>query len=152
MLPTYHQIPLPELADAVLDELLVLICTVFPDINQDDARWRMLHMPRGMAFCARGDRQLVGFKLGYATKMNYYYSWLGGVDPQWLRRGVARQLMQQQHEWLRSEGFTTVETGAQEANRAMCELNLASGFVVVGSLDKLRGRQLTFVKQLPSDC
>lgn len=151
MLPTYHQIPLPKQSDAVLDELLVLICTVFPDYNQDDARWRILHMPRCMAFCARVDEQLVGFKLGYATKMRHYYSWLGGVDPRWLRRGIARQLMQQQHGWLGSEGFTSVETGAQEANQAMCELNLGSGFTVVGSLEKLRGRQLTFVKLLSSD-
>lgn len=148
MLPTYHPISLSELSDASLDEVLALIDIVFPDLSQDDARWRMRHMPCGMAFCARLGEQLVGFKIGYATKLSHYYSWLGGVHPQWLRQGIARQLMEQQHTWLVSGGFTVVETGAQAKNEAMCELNLNSGFEVVGSREKRRGLQLIFEKQL----
>ena len=148
MLPTYHQTPLSNQPDTVLDELMVLICAVFPDIKQDDARWRLLHMPCCVVFCARAEGQLVGFKVGYATKSRHYYSWLGGVHPQWLRQGIARRLMEQQHAWLQSEGFTTVETGAQATNEAMCELNLSSGFEVVGSREKNRGLELTFEKQL----
>ncbi len=149
MLPTYHQTSLADPTDAVLTELLALIYAVFPDINQDDVRWRLLHMPRCQAFCARVDDQLVGFKIGYAIKSHHYYSWLGGVHPQWLRQSIAQQLMEQQHAWLASEGFTVVETGAQAKNEAMCELNLKSGFEVVGSREKRRGLQLTFEKQLP---
>lgn len=145
---TYHQIPFPEHSDASLDELMALIQLVFPDINQDDASWRMQQMPCCMAFCAKADEQLVGFKIGYATKARHYYSWLGGVHPQWLRQGIARQLMEQQHAWLASEGFAVVETGAQAKNEAMCELNLNSGFEVVGSREKRRGLQLTFEKPL----
>lgn len=148
MLPTYHQIFLADASDAVCDELLALISTVFPDVNQDDVRWRLSHMPRCQAFCARVDTQLVGFKIGYATKSQHYYSWLGGVHPQWLRQGIARKLMDQQHAWLCSESFTVVETGAQAKNEAMCELNLNSGFELVGSREKRRGLQLIFEKQL----
>ena len=148
MLPTYHQLAFPHQPSQVVDELLSLVHAVFPDIQQQDTRWRLLQMPSCMAFCARVETQLVGFKIGYATKSNHYYSWLGGVHPDWLRRGIARELMQQQHAWLPSAGFKTVETGAQAANQAMCALNRASGFVEVGWRDKPRGRQLLFEKHL----
>ena len=148
---TYHRYnysPDTPIPDALLDELLGLASTLFPDLNLVDSRWRLQNMPVGTSFCARFDDRLVGFKTGYATKRRHYYSWLGGVHPDWLRQGIARQLMKHQHQWLRQQGFHTVETGAQEDNRAMCALNLASGFVQVGTRSKARGRQCIFEKAL----
>lgn len=148
MLPTYHQIASSQTTDAELDELLTLVAQLFPDIDQADCRWRLARMPEGRIFCARINDGLVGFKAGYAIKLRYHYSWLGGVHPQWLRRGIARGLMQQQHDWLQSQGYRSVETRAQAANKAMCALNEASGFTAVGLQDKARGQQITFVKSL----
>lgn len=57
----------------------------------------------------------------------------GGGDSEgnW-RRGIARELMNQQHLWLRERGYLSVETGARQSNFAMAQLNLESGFKVVG--------------------
>lgn len=155
MRPTYHRISLSDPTDAVLSELLALITTVFPDMNSaatlEDVRWRLSYMPCCWVFCARIEGQMVGFKVGYATKARHYYSWLGGVHTRWLRQGIARELMAQQHAWLRSEGFAVVETAAQAKNEAMCELNLASGFELVGSREKRRGLQLIYEKQLDGE-
>lgn len=53
-----------------------------------------------------------------------------------------------QHTWLRDNGYSTVETGADQANTAMLQLNLASGFVVVGTYSKEGGTDVILRKSL----
>ena len=97
-------------------------------------------MPVVTLFEATCEGQLVGFKIGFAMKLDHYYSWLGGVHPDYQRNKIATELMRLQHMWLRDEGYRTVETSAQQNNHAMGKLNLDSGFQVVG---------LRFKDQLP---
>ncbi len=79
------------------------------------------------------DAPVVGFKLGYAERSTRFYSWLGGVDPDFRRRGIARQLMVDQHRWCTAEGFELIETSTTNRFRAMLLLNLRMGFDVVGT-------------------
>ena len=75
---------------------------------------------------------LVGFKLGYAVTSERYYSWLGGVHPCYQRRGIAANLMEQQHQWVRSAGYSVIETELIQTNHAMAKLNEATGFTAAG--------------------
>lgn len=70
--------------------------------------------------------------MGYAHTPTRYYSWLGGVDADYRRQGIALDLMSRQHVWLAANGYQSVETGARQDIYAMAELNLTSGFQVVG--------------------
>lgn len=98
---TYIQDETP-VAESLVVELLHLSLTVFGSEDRLDGTWRIQHMPDFSSFSARGGEALIGFKLGYALTSKRYYSWLGGVHPEFQRDGVARELMQRQHSWIAS--------------------------------------------------
>ena len=81
-------------------------------------------MPDVSALLAIAAGSIVGYKVGYAKSQRKYYSWLGGVDPEFRRRGIASELMQRQHEWIAARGYTVVETAADQNNTAMAQVNL----------------------------
>lgn len=95
------------------------------DILMSHRRW--------LAQFALAGERVVGFKLGYAERRARFYSWLGGVHPEFRRMGIARRLMRAQHDWCRAEGFELVETATTNAFRPMLFLNLHSGFDIVGT-------------------
>lgn len=76
--------------------------------------------------------ELVGFKLGYRRGGALFYSWLGGVDPDWRRRGIADRLTLLQHEALATAGYRFVETRTRAVNAAMLIVNLRAGFTISG--------------------
>ena len=130
------------------NQLVELIRIVFPDIAVDDTVWRLQHMPSLTCWSVHADNQMVAFKIGYAMHLRHYYSWLGGVHPEWKRQGLASQLMTKQHDWLVMNGFESVETCIRSPNEAMEALNLASGFEEVGKRKKHYGYEVTFEKKL----
>ena len=79
------------------------------------------------------DGQLAGFKIGYRQDTNAFYSWLGGVLPEFRRQGIAAALMQYQHEWARQQGYLFIQTKTMNRWRNMLILNLQSGFDVIGT-------------------
>lgn len=79
------------------------------------------------------DAPIVGFKLGYAERAERFYSWLGGVGPDFRRQGIARRLMVEQHQWCRAEGFEQVDTSTTNGFRPMLLLNIRMGFDIVGT-------------------
>ncbi len=81
----------------------------------------------------------VGFKLGYRRSPDTFYSWLGGVHPQARGQGAARRLMEEQHAWLREQGYRFVTTETFNRYRDMLLLNIRMGFEVVGTLTTLKG-------------
>lgn len=102
----------------------------------DGLEWRLINMPDLTVFSAYDGQDLVGFKVGYATAYNRYYSWLGGVHPDYRRRGIARCLMERQHDWLSPSRFAKLETLVASQNAAMIELNKTGGFSTTGQLKK----------------
>ena len=98
----------------------------------DSLKWRLEKMPDVTVFMAKIDSRPVGFKAGYATAHDRYYSWLGGVDPDFRRRGIATKLMAQQHGWLRKSRFKLLETHVEQDNTAMVQLNLNNGLAITG--------------------
>ena len=98
----------------------------------DSLKWRLERMPDVSVFVAETDSKWTGFKAGYAIAQDRYYSWLGGVDPDFRKQGVAKELMNQQHIWLRGSRFQLLETHVEQDNDAMIQLNLQSGFNITG--------------------
>ncbi|WOE75149.1 GNAT family N-acetyltransferase [Alterisphingorhabdus coralli] len=98
---------------------------------------------------ATQDAKPVAFKLGHAEGESAFYSWLGGVAPDWRGHGLAAALMQAQHEWARAQGYRKVTTRTRKDNARMAQINLAAGFVETGLLTKDDGRVMRcFVKSL----
>ena len=87
---------------------------------------------RRLLVVAHHQGQLVGFKLGYADKPRRFYSWLGAVEEGWEGQGVARRLMEIQHQELRERGYHSVRTHTRNEYRRMLLLNIRNGFEVIG--------------------
>lgn len=75
----------------------------------------------------------VGFKIGYRQDPHTYYSWLGGVLPEYRRQGIAEKLMARQHAWAKEQGYRRIQTKTMNRWRSMLVLNIKSGFDVIGT-------------------
>jgi len=143
----YH-LTKPPFSESQLRAIVGLARKVFGEYEPAKLKWRLSNMPDVTSFEAIVNQQLVGFKVGYAMKPDHYYSWLGGVDPLYHRRGIARELMDLQHKWLLQNQYATVETDPQQNNFAMSQLNLSSGFQVVGLRIKYNIPHIVYEKKL----
>jgi GNAT superfamily N-acetyltransferase len=138
----------PPLGAGLMSEIASLCHAVFGP-NDIDLEWRLTQMPAVSVFLLRDDAGLpIAFKAGFASAQHKYCSWLGGVHPGHRGRGLASQLMQQQHRWLAEQGYTLVETSTQRGNSAMAQLNLRHGFVVSGMRTETDRVQVLFAKTL----
>jgi predicted GNAT superfamily acetyltransferase len=141
-----YRLDLPPFSTRVFDELQALNAEVFDSVAPQYVSWRMSNMPDVSAFLALSADRIVGFKVGYAKSQRKYYSWLGGVDPAFRRRGIASALMAQQHGWIATRGYTVVETSANQENVAMAQVNLQHGFRVCGMLVEANRTQVLYSK------
>jgi len=73
-----------------------------------------------------------GFKVGYAKSQQLFYSWMGGVLPDFRGRGIASALAATQEEMLKQMDYTTVELKTRNCHRGMLIFALRSGFYVTG--------------------
>lgn len=138
----------PPYSDAFADALITLASSVFARAEPEYIRWRIASMPDFTMFCAWHDRRLIAFKAGYALTQTKYYSWLGGVHPDFRRQAIAAQLMERQHAWLAEHGYTAVETGVNQNNQAMAQVNLRHGFIISGVRAEPHRTQILFFKSL----
>lgn len=120
-----YAIELPPFSADFFRELCGLCGAVFKE-PVNDLRWRLENMPYQTVVCARASGRVVGFKAGYAMSQSRYYSWLGGVQPDSQRQGIASHLMELQHELVRKRGFEFIETATDEGNVALSRANLAT--------------------------
>ncbi len=79
------------------------------------------------------EKSPVGFKIGYELDQSTFYSWLGGVHPDYRGLGVASDLMKTQHDWCRQNHYKKIQTKSQNRFRPMLILNLKSGFDIIGT-------------------
>lgn len=93
---------------------------------------RLAHIDAPLLCRALADGEAIGFKLGYRRGPTLFYSWLGGIDPDFRRRGIADALSTLQHGALPALGYHRVETRTRATNAAMLIVNLRAGFVVTG--------------------
>lgn len=77
--------------------------------------------------------QVVGYKIGYQERTARFYSWLGGVHPEFRNRGIGNELMRRQHDWCEMHGYRVIRTHTRNTWRNMLILNLRNGFDIVGT-------------------
>lgn len=121
------------LDDQQISELKPLIELVFGEWN---APWFESHRKNHNNFFlskAYIESQLVGFKLGYQENHRTFYSWIGGVHPEFRRLGIASELLTAQHQWCSAQGFERIRTKSQNRFKGMMLLNLKHGFEIVGT-------------------
>jgi predicted GNAT superfamily acetyltransferase len=73
----------------------------------------------------------VGFKIGYRYNDTTFYSWVGGVLPEYRKEGIAKKLAQRQELWAISNRFITLRTKSMNRYKPMMILNLINGFNII---------------------
>ena len=131
-----------------VNALHALTVEIFGEIDQEDLVWRLSRMPDVSVQAAYDGNTLVGFKFGYALTKARYYSWLTGVDTQYRRQGIARQLLVAQHDWARQHKYTTIETSAQRSDEVMLQLNLSFHFQIIGTYARDTTPRVLMMKRL----
>ena len=63
----------------------------------------MASKPQLLVITAMDGKKVIGYKIGYAIDNNKFYSWLGGVDPNYRKHGIASMLMEKQHQYLKGK-------------------------------------------------
>lgn len=134
--------------DSVLNTMAALVAVIFHDgplhlealeqhyqSNKIPIPWvdELKQYSKVMTVCCFDHDKLVGFKLGYQSKLKEFYSWLGGVRPDYRNQGIASELMKIQHSWCKDQGYTFVRTETMNRFRNMLILNLRHGYDVIGS-------------------
>lgn len=102
-----------------------------------------------LAIVALEEGIVAGFKLGYEQPDGVFYSWLGGVHPQFQQLGIAMKCMTAQHAWCRAQGYQKVRTYGRNERKAMLILNLKAGFEITSTFTDAKGRhKIVFEKCL----
>lgn len=98
---------------------------------------RLKNKTNQLLLVAEVDGRLVGFKIGYQTEdSDVFYSWMGGVIPEFRGKGVAQALADEQEHWARKKGFKYVFFKTRNRFPAMIKLGLNRGFKIVEIIKK----------------
>ena len=104
-----------------------------------------------LALIAEVEGQPVGCKLGYEKyEDGSFYSWLGGVHPDFRMKGVARKLSEKQEHWAKANGYQSIKFKTLNRHKAMIAFAILNGFDVynVKPKDELENYRIEMVKDL----
>jgi len=126
--------PSLQLREASLAELLWLHERIpeFPgeasiSFYEDRLQYRL-----SLALVALWDGELAGFKVGYQSELpEQFYSWMGGVRPEFRRKGIASALAVEQVRWAKEAGFRAVFFKTRNRFPEMIQFGIARGFMIV---------------------
>lgn len=127
-------------------EEVVIISTQIPEFKHphqaEEYEKRLKGVP-SLVQVAEYEGKIAGFKVGYAKGEQLFYSWMGGVLPEFRQFGVAKALAVEQEKWARAQGFTRIQFKTRNRLKAMLHFALGNGFDIVAvepreSLDEYR--------------
>lgn len=135
-----------------IDEVL-LVDAQIPEFTKQTGRQRLesrLLDKRHLILVAKVNGTPVAYKIGYQLTNDQFYSWLGGVHPNYRKQGIATQLRQQQETWAQAAGYSAISVKSMNRYPAMLQLLISSGYSINGyedNGDELESKIL-FIKRL----
>ena len=92
----------------------------------------------------------VAFKVGYdRDKDSSFYSWMGGVAPQYRRLGLAQLLAERQEAWAKAEGYRAIRFKTLNRHQAMLLFAIGRGFHIVEVLPRDNSAEHRIVLEKP---
>lgn len=77
--------------------------------------------------------EVAGFKAGYERDQDgSFYSWMGGVKPEYRKEGLANSLSHGMEVWAQAQGYTSLRFKTRNCHRAMLHFAISDGFDIVG--------------------
>lgn len=122
--------------------------SAIPEFEQshsaEDFRERLEGRPF-LALLACDKETIVGYKIGYAETRERFYSWVGGVHPDYRGQGLAREMMRYQEDWCRAHGYHSIGVKSENRFQPMLIFLLREGY----DIETLSARgQIGFRKML----
>lgn len=90
---------------------------------------RLSHTPH-LILVAFEENQPIGFKVGYERE-DYFYSWMGGILPEYRKQGVAKALAEYQENWAKEKGYTTIVFKTRNYLKGMLIFAMKNGFHII---------------------
>lgn len=98
---------------------------------------------------ARVDDSLAGYKAGYDRyRDGSFYSWVGGVLPEYRGLKIASALADEQEEWATAQGYERVVLKTRPTFENMIAFSQKRGFVVINVDTTEHGEFLVLEKRL----
>lgn len=98
--------------------------------------------------------ELAGFKVGYERERDgSFYSWMGGVLPQYRRKGIASLLANRQEQWALLKGYDSVRFKTRNQRKGMLIFGINRGFKIVGfdARNQVEAHRIMLEKRLGND-
>lgn len=93
---------------------------------------RLAGVPHLILLACDGDLP-VACKVGYERQQDgSFYSWMGGVHPDYRRQGLALRLAEAQEAWARAQGYQLIRFKTRNRHRNMLLFAIGRGFRVCG--------------------
>jgi predicted GNAT superfamily acetyltransferase len=93
----------------------------------------------------------IGFKVGYDKDGDgSFYSWMGGVVPEFRNQRVALAMAQHQEQWAKAKGFHTIKFKTRNSHKPMLVFALRNGFSIVDVIrrDRVEDNRIVLSKTL----
>jgi len=123
------------------------ICYSIPELDQPIELHSKLNGLKVLAVKAEHFSKTVGFKIGYELDASRFYSWLGGVLPEYRKQGIGATLLQFQEHLAFELGYRVIEVKSMNRFPAMLNLLASNDYQVIGQ----EGEKIRFSKQLAFD-
>ncbi len=112
-------------------QLLKIYAEIFKDADIEFFTNRFREHSKVISVLAFNKKELIGFKVGYPYDEDTFYSWVGGVLPNYRKQGIANKLAEQQELEAKSQGFNKIRNKSMNEFKPMMILNLKRGFDIV---------------------
>lgn len=115
-------------------ETVVVLSKQIPELadphEAEEYRKRLIGVPH-LILVAFAEERAIGFKVGYERE-GYFYSWMGGVLPDFRKLGVAQALAATQEAWAKKRGYPTITSKTRNSHKGMLIFALKNGFDIIG--------------------
>ncbi len=133
-----------SIRESSIEEIVKLskVIPEFSDLYSIEEYKKRLIGKRSLLLVADFEGKPVGFKVGYEMS-DHFYSWMGGVLPEFRRKGIAQKLADKQEEWCRENGFDKIKIKTRNKYRNMIHLLLKNGYNIIDiehKKDKIQNR------------
>lgn len=113
---------------------VVKISNQIPEFNQPHQTKeyeKRLGSTKHLILVAFDGEKPVGFKVGYQKENDgSFYSWMGGILPNYRKQGLARLLADHQEVWAKDQGYVKIKMKTRNRLKPMLFFALNNGFKI----------------------
>ena len=122
-----------------LDDAVMVSANVpeFDDPYEIPEYSKRLNNTTHLILTAYDDHNPIAFKIGYQRHPDgSFYSWMGGVLPNYRRKGIANNLADHQETWAKKKGYNSIKLQTRSKHNAMLALAINRGFQITNRNEK----------------